>query len=129
LPQAAHGKEGAPHTRSGPRLRPPEAILLFSLPLVRNLARWLVVHSDALDRRLYTWQVGRFISEITKRVLELASSHDLQVEVKRLGDVGEVLVLTATRQVDPPTKRLAATRRRPRTARIGRRSCARVRRR
>jgi haloalkane dehalogenase len=45
-----------------PSLRPPEAILLFSLPLVRNLARWLVVHSDTLDRRLYTWQVGRFIS-------------------------------------------------------------------
>jgi pimeloyl-ACP methyl ester carboxylesterase len=46
-----------------PSLRPPEAILLFSLPLVRNLARWLVVRSDALDRRLYTWQVGRFISD------------------------------------------------------------------
>src|ERR671934_1828803 len=46
-----------------PSLRPPEAILLYSLPLVRNLARWLVVHSDALDRRLYTWQVGRFISD------------------------------------------------------------------
>jgi pimeloyl-ACP methyl ester carboxylesterase len=46
-----------------PSLRPPEAILFFSLPLVRTLARWLVVHSDALDRRLYTWQVGRFISD------------------------------------------------------------------
>ncbi len=46
-----------------PSLRPPEAILLFSLPLVRNLARRLVVRSDALDRRLYTWQVGRFISD------------------------------------------------------------------
>jgi haloalkane dehalogenase len=45
-----------------PSLRPPEAILLFSLPLVRNLARWLVVHSDTLDRRLFTWQVGRFVS-------------------------------------------------------------------
>ena len=50
-----------------PSLRPPEAILLFSLPLVRNLARWLVVHSDALDRRLYTWQVGRFISDQSDR--------------------------------------------------------------
>ena len=30
-----------------PSLRPPEAILLFSLPLVRNLARWLAVHSDS----------------------------------------------------------------------------------
>jgi haloalkane dehalogenase len=50
-----------------PSLRPPEAILLFSLPLVRNLARWAVVHSDALDRRLYTWQVGRFISDPSDR--------------------------------------------------------------
>jgi haloalkane dehalogenase len=46
-----------------PSLRPPGAILLFSLPLVRNVARWLVIHSDALDRRLYTWQVSRFISD------------------------------------------------------------------
>jgi haloalkane dehalogenase len=44
-------------------LRPPEAILLFSTPVARNLGRWIVVHSDALDRRLFTWQVGRFISD------------------------------------------------------------------
>jgi haloalkane dehalogenase len=50
-----------------PSLRPPEAILLFSLPLVRNLARWLVVHSDTLDRRLFTWQVGRFVSDPADR--------------------------------------------------------------
>jgi haloalkane dehalogenase len=50
-----------------PSLRPPEAILLFSLPFVRNLARWLVVHSDGLDRRLFTWQVGRFISNLVDR--------------------------------------------------------------
>jgi haloalkane dehalogenase len=46
-----------------PSLRPPEAILLFSVPIVRNLARLLVVNSDALDRRLFTWQVGRFITD------------------------------------------------------------------
>ena len=34
---------------------------------------------------------------LIKRVPEFASRHDLQVEVKRLGDVGEVLVLTAIR--------------------------------
>ena len=50
-----------------PSLRPPEAILLFSVPVVRNLARWVVVHSDALDRRLFTWQVGRFISDASDR--------------------------------------------------------------
>jgi pimeloyl-ACP methyl ester carboxylesterase len=46
-----------------PSLRPPEAILLFSVPIVRNLARMAVVNSDALDRRLFTWQVGRFITD------------------------------------------------------------------
>jgi haloalkane dehalogenase len=46
-----------------PSLRPPEAILLFSVPVVRNVARWVVVHSDALDRQLFTWQVGRFIAD------------------------------------------------------------------
>jgi haloalkane dehalogenase len=46
-----------------PTLRPPEAILLFSVPLVRNLARPIVRGSDTLDRRLYTWQVGRFIRD------------------------------------------------------------------
>jgi haloalkane dehalogenase len=50
-----------------PSLRPPEAILIFSMPVVRNLARWVVVHSDALDRRLFTWQVGRFISDAVDR--------------------------------------------------------------
>jgi haloalkane dehalogenase len=48
-------------------LRPPEAILLFSLPVVRNLARWVVVHSDALDRQLFTWQLSRFISDPRNR--------------------------------------------------------------
>jgi haloalkane dehalogenase len=48
-------------------LRPPEAILLYSLPLVRNLARAIVRRSDRLDRRLYTWQVGRFISDSAVR--------------------------------------------------------------
>jgi pimeloyl-ACP methyl ester carboxylesterase len=46
-----------------PSLRPPEAILLFSVPIVRNLARLVVVNSDALDRKLFTWQVGRFITD------------------------------------------------------------------
>jgi haloalkane dehalogenase len=50
-----------------PSLRPPEAILLFSVPIVRSLARLVVVNSDALDRRLFTWQVGRFISDPNDR--------------------------------------------------------------
>jgi haloalkane dehalogenase len=46
-----------------PRLRRPEAIVLFSTPLLRNLARALIRRSDRLDRRLYAWQVGRFVRD------------------------------------------------------------------
>jgi haloalkane dehalogenase len=46
-----------------PTLRPPEAILLYSVPLLRNLARAVTRASDTADRRLYRWQVGRFIRD------------------------------------------------------------------
>ena len=46
-----------------PTLRPPEAILLYSVPLLRNLARAAARASDPLDRGLYRWQVGRFIRD------------------------------------------------------------------
>lgn len=46
-----------------PGLRRPEAIFLYSTPVLRNLARLVVRRSDALDRRLYTWQVGRFMRD------------------------------------------------------------------
>ncbi len=51
-----------------PTLRPPEAIWLFSTPLVRNVAR---VVSKAFDnwlfRRMYWWQVGRFMRDPAAR--------------------------------------------------------------
>jgi hypothetical protein len=50
-----------------PTPRPPEAILLYSVPVLRNLARWVDVRSDALDRWLYAWQVGRFITDPSDR--------------------------------------------------------------
>ena len=41
-----------------PTLRPPEAIWLFSTPLVRNIARWVSQMFGAwLFRRMYRWQV------------------------------------------------------------------------
>jgi haloalkane dehalogenase len=46
-----------------PSLRRPQAIALYSTPIVKHLARWVVRRSDQLDRRLYFWQVGRFISD------------------------------------------------------------------
>jgi pimeloyl-ACP methyl ester carboxylesterase len=47
-----------------PTLRPPEAILLFSTPLVRNVAR-VVSRSfhNLLFRKLFWWQVGRFMRD------------------------------------------------------------------
>jgi pimeloyl-ACP methyl ester carboxylesterase len=44
-------------------LRRPEAIFLYSTPILRSLARLIVRAAPALDRALYTWQVGRFVSD------------------------------------------------------------------
>lgn len=46
-----------------PSLRRPGAIALYSTPVVRGVARAIVRRSDDLDRRLYFWQVGRFIRD------------------------------------------------------------------
>jgi haloalkane dehalogenase len=46
-----------------PRLRRPEAIFLYSTPVLRNLARAVVRRFDGLDHRLYAWQIGRFVSD------------------------------------------------------------------
>jgi pimeloyl-ACP methyl ester carboxylesterase len=47
-----------------PSLRPPEAIWLFSTPLVRPVARWVSRRfHNRIFRRLYFWQVGRFFRD------------------------------------------------------------------
>jgi pimeloyl-ACP methyl ester carboxylesterase len=46
-----------------PALRRPQAIALYSTPLIRNVARAVVTRRPDLDRRLYTWQVGKFIQD------------------------------------------------------------------
>jgi haloalkane dehalogenase len=50
-----------------PTLRPPEAILLYSTPLLRTLGRELARASNRFDRWLFTWQVGRFITDASTR--------------------------------------------------------------
>src|ERR671914_2193527 len=53
--------------------RPPEAILLFSTPLLRNVARFVSGRFD-LFRRMYWWQIGRrFIrdEEVRKQFVPL----------------------------------------------------------
>jgi pimeloyl-ACP methyl ester carboxylesterase len=46
-----------------PALRRPPAISLYSTPVIRNLARGIVLRRPDLDRRLYAWQVGKFIED------------------------------------------------------------------
>jgi haloalkane dehalogenase len=50
-----------------PTLRPPEAIALYSTPLLRNLGRGIARAWEFLDGKLYTWQVGRFITDASVR--------------------------------------------------------------
>jgi pimeloyl-ACP methyl ester carboxylesterase len=54
-----------------PRLRRPPAISLYSTPFVRDAARAAVRRWPDLDRRLYRWQVGRFIrnTEVRDRMV------------------------------------------------------------
>jgi hypothetical protein len=51
-----------------PTLRPPEAIWLFSTPVVRNIARPVSrLFGNWLFRRMYWWQVGGFIRDTEVR--------------------------------------------------------------
>jgi pimeloyl-ACP methyl ester carboxylesterase len=51
-----------------PTLRPPEAIWLFSTPVVRNIARPVsLMFGRAIFRRMYDWQVGRFFRDAEVR--------------------------------------------------------------
>ena len=47
-----------------PTLRPPEAIFLFSTPIIRNVARSVSgIINHFIVRRLYSWQLGRFFRD------------------------------------------------------------------
>jgi haloalkane dehalogenase len=48
-------------------LRRPAAIALYSTPVVRNVGRTIATRYEGLDRRLYFWQVGRFIRDADTR--------------------------------------------------------------
>jgi haloalkane dehalogenase len=51
-----------------PSLRPPEAIFLFSTPIVRNIARPIsALFNHLIFRRMYWWQVGRFFRDAKVR--------------------------------------------------------------
>jgi len=51
-----------------PMLRPPEAVWLFSTPVVRNIARPVSeMFGHSIFRRMYQWQVGRFFRDAEVR--------------------------------------------------------------
>jgi pimeloyl-ACP methyl ester carboxylesterase len=51
-----------------PTLRPPEAIFLFSTPIIRNVARPIsALFNHLIFRRMYWWQVGRFFRDAETR--------------------------------------------------------------
>ena len=51
-----------------PTLRPPEAIWLYSTPLIRNVVRFVFQAFDNwLFRKMYWWQVGGFMREAADR--------------------------------------------------------------
>lgn len=55
-----------------PTLRAPEAIALYSTPVLRAVARWVVRRWDWVDTKLYMWQVGRFMRDEDTRKVMLA---------------------------------------------------------
>ncbi len=55
-----------------PRLRAPEAISLYSTPIVRAMARFIARRSEYLNKQLYMWQVGRFMRDEPARKQMLA---------------------------------------------------------
>jgi pimeloyl-ACP methyl ester carboxylesterase len=51
-----------------PTLKPPEAIWLYMMPVIRNVARFVSgLFGHALFRRMYWWQVGRFFTDAEVR--------------------------------------------------------------
>lgn len=54
-----------------PELRRPPAIALYSTPVLRNVARFVIRRVESLDEKLYHWQVGQFVSnaEIRRTLL------------------------------------------------------------
>jgi haloalkane dehalogenase len=46
-----------------PKLRTPEAITLYSMPVLRHIAQPIMGRLVSLNRRLYLWQVARFIRD------------------------------------------------------------------
>jgi haloalkane dehalogenase len=113
-----------------PSLRRPPAIALYSTPVVRVAARALARRRPDLDRRLYAWQVGRFIHDPEVREPLVAQLYEQFLPARpafwRLNDDLLGTVLTRRRRIldlrrfDPPVRVIFGARDRylnPRVAR------------
>ena len=97
-----------------PALRRPPAIALYSTPLIRNAARAIVLRRPDLDRRLYAWQVGKFIEDPALRAQLVTQLYEEFLPARpafwRLNDdlMGAVLArrlrIPQMRRFEPPVR-------------------------
>src|SRR6185437_16227405 len=90
-----------------PALRRPPAIALYSTPLIRNAARAVVIRRPDLDRRLYAWQVGKFIHDPDVRAQMVAELYEQFLPARpafwRLND--DLMTAVLTRRLRIPQMR------------------------
>ena len=90
-----------------PALRRPPAIALYSTPLIRNAARAMVIRRPDLDRRLYAWQVGKFIHDPDVRAQMVAELYEQFLPARpafwRLND--DLMTAVLTRRLRIPQMR------------------------
>lgn len=97
-----------------PALRRPPAIALYSTPLIRNAARAIALRRPDLDRRLYAWQVGKFIEDPALRAQLVTQLYEEFLPARpafwRLNDdlMGAVLArrlrIPQMRRFEPPVR-------------------------
>jgi pimeloyl-ACP methyl ester carboxylesterase len=117
-----------------PVLRRPPVIALYSTPVVRSAARAAVRRWPELDRRLYFWQVGRFVSHAPVRDQFVARLYEQFPPARpafwRLNDDLLATVLSrrrrvpAMRQFKPPVRVVFGARDRYLNPRVARRFAA-----
>jgi haloalkane dehalogenase len=115
-------------------LRRPPAIALYSTPGLRSVARAVVVRWPDLDRRLYAWQVGRFIHDPRLRREHVERLYEQFPPARpafwRLNDdlLGTVLNrrrrIPDLRRFDPPVRVVFGARDRSLNPRVARRFAA-----